>query len=105
MGDTSCAIRVMMNVILDVISGRTANDVSPISPRVKLEIARSFLISNPSVDATNISADVYVIHYDVSLRDQEMNREPKSSVPSMHDKGPFGTGTTSPQQPESDQAL
>jgi hypothetical protein len=50
--DTSCAMRVMTNVIRDVISGRTPKDVSPTRPLVKLDTAPSFLISNPSVGAT-----------------------------------------------------
>jgi hypothetical protein len=50
--DTSWAMRVIMNVIRDVISGRTPKDVSPTKPLVKLDTARSFVISNPSVGAT-----------------------------------------------------
>jgi len=55
MRDTSCAIKVMINVIRVVICGRTAKFVSPTNPLVKLDIACSFLISSPRVGATNMS--------------------------------------------------
>jgi hypothetical protein len=45
----------MINVIRDVISGRTANDVSPTNPLVRLDTAVSFLISRLKVGATEVN--------------------------------------------------
>jgi len=41
-GRTICAIKVMIKVIREVTSGRTANDESPTSPLVRLDTAFSF---------------------------------------------------------------